>query len=77
MCIRDEREGVDDEEDVIAPRQSLEDQLLDKEEQIVQVLVRVDGTHKIIEDIMCKDQIENTIKGFADGITSAQLNNIK
>jgi hypothetical protein len=35
MYIRDEREVLDDKEDVITLRQSLEDQLLVKEEQIV------------------------------------------
>jgi hypothetical protein len=68
---------VDDEEDVIVPRQGLEDQLLVKEEQIVQVLTREDGTHKFIEDLMWKAQMEERQKGVADGITSAQLCIIK
>jgi hypothetical protein len=68
---------VDDDEDMIVPRQSLEDQLLVKEEQIVQVLTREDGTHKFIEDLMWKDQMEERQKGVIDGITSAQLHIIK
>jgi hypothetical protein len=68
---------VDDEEDMIAPQQGLEDQLLVKEEQIVQVLTRADGTHKFIEDLMWKAQMEERQKGVADGITSAQLCIIK
>jgi hypothetical protein len=48
-----------------------------KEEHIVQVLTRADGTHKFIEDLMWKVQIEERQKGVADGITSAQLHIIK
>jgi hypothetical protein len=67
----------DDDEDVIVPRQGLEDQLLVKEEQIVQVLIRADNTHKYIEDLMWKAQMDERQKGVADGITSAQLRIIK
>jgi hypothetical protein len=61
---------VDDDEDVTVPRhddeikqrplalQDLEDRLLVKEEQIVQVLTREDGAHKFIEDLMWKTQLE-------------------
>jgi len=62
---------------MIVPRQSLEDQLLDKKEKIVQVLTREDGTHKFIEDLMWKDQMEEKQKGFIDKITTAQLHIIK
>jgi hypothetical protein len=48
-----------------------------KEEQIVQVLTRADGTHKLIKDLMWKAQMEERQKGVADGITSAQLRIIK
>jgi hypothetical protein len=48
-----------------------------KEEQIVQVLTRVDGTHKLIKYLMWKAQMEERQKGVADGITSAQLCIIK
>jgi hypothetical protein len=68
---------ANDDEDVIVPQQGLEDQLLVKKEQIVQVLTRVDGTHNFIEDLMWKVQIEERQKGVADGITSAQLHIIK
>ena len=68
---------ANDDEEMIVPQQSLEDQLLVKEEQIVQVLTRADGTHKLIKDLMWKAQMEERQKGVADGITSAQLNNIK
>jgi hypothetical protein len=48
-----------------------------KEEHIVQVLTRADDTHKFIEDLMWKAQMEERQKGVADGITSAQLCIIK
>jgi hypothetical protein len=57
--------------------QGLEDRLLVKGEKIVQVLTRADGTHKFIEDLMWKAQMEERQKGVADGITSAQLHIIK
>jgi len=55
---------TNDDEDVTVPRhddeieqipltlQDLENQLLVTEDQIVQVLTRVDGAHKFIEDLM-------------------------
>jgi hypothetical protein len=55
----------------------LEDQLLVKEEQIVQALTRADGRHKFIEDIIWKAQMEVRQKWVANGITSAQLCIIK
>jgi hypothetical protein len=45
---------VDDDEEVIVPRQGLEDQLLVKEEKIAQVLTRADDTHKFIKYLMWK-----------------------
>jgi hypothetical protein len=68
---------ADDDEDVIAPRQGLEDQLLVKEEQIVQVLTRAVGAHKFIKDLMWKAQMEERQKGVVDEITSAQLRIMK
>jgi hypothetical protein len=47
------------------------------EEQIVQVLIRVDGAHKFIEDIIGKTQMEERQTGVAGGVTSAQLCIIK
>jgi hypothetical protein len=43
----------------------------------VQVLTRVDGAHKFIEDLMWRTQLEEKQKGFADGVTSTQLCIIK
>jgi hypothetical protein len=43
----------------------------------VQVLMRVNGAHKFIEDLMWKDLMEERQKGFVDGITNAQLRIIK
>jgi hypothetical protein len=80
---------VNDEEDVTVPQQDgeieqrplalqyLEDQLLVKEEHIVQVLMRTDGAHKFIEDLMWKTQMKERQKGIEDGVTSAQLCIIK
>jgi hypothetical protein len=48
-----------------------------KEEQIVQVLTRADGTHKFVEDLMWKVQIKERQKVVAYGITSSQLRIIK
>jgi hypothetical protein len=47
------------------------------EEKIVQVLTRVNGAHKFIEDLMWKDLMEERQKRFVDGITNAQLRIIK
>jgi hypothetical protein len=55
----------------------LEDRLLVTEEQIVQVLMRADGAHKFIEDLMWKTQLEERQKGVAGGVTSTQLHIIK
>jgi hypothetical protein len=55
----------------------LENRLLVTEEKIVQVLTRVDGAHKFIEDLMWKTQMEERQKGIADGVTSTQLCIIK
>jgi hypothetical protein len=67
----------DEEEYMLVSRQVLEDQLLVKEEHIVQVLTREDGTHNFIEKNMWKDQIEERQKGVVHGITSAQLHIVK
>jgi hypothetical protein len=55
----------------------LEDRLLVIEEKSVQVLTRVDSSHKFIEDIIWKTHIEERQKGVASGVTSAQLYIIK
>jgi len=55
----------------------LESQVLLTEEQIVQVLMRADGTHKFIEDLMWKTQLEERKKGLTCGVTSTHLHIIK
>jgi hypothetical protein len=57
--------------------QGLEDQLLVKKEQIVQVLTRENGAHRFIEDLIWKTQMEERQKGVAGGVTSDQLHIIK
>jgi hypothetical protein len=43
----------------------------------VQVLMRTDGAHKFVEDLMWKTQLEERQKGVVDRITSTQLCIIK
>jgi hypothetical protein len=92
-CVEDENEGVDlvyeedskresydcivSHSDSVSPFCDLENRLLLTEEKIVQVLMRADGVHKFIEDIMWKTHMEERHKGVVDGITSTQLRIIK
>jgi hypothetical protein len=55
----------------------LENRLLVTEEKIVQMLMRTDVTHKFIEYLMWKTQMEERRKGIANGVTSTQLCIIK
>lgn len=57
--------------------QHLKYRLLITEEKIVQVLTRADDSHKYIEDLIWKTQIEERQKGVASGVTSTQLRSIK
>jgi hypothetical protein len=77
-CTISSSESVDNPHhvDEITSR-GLEDRLLVTEEQIVQVLMREDGAHKFIEDLMWKTQLEERQKGVTGGVTSTQLHIIK
>jgi hypothetical protein len=47
------------------------------EEKIVQVLTRVDGSHRFIGDLMWKNHMEGRQKGVENGVISTQLCIIK
>jgi hypothetical protein len=49
----------------------LEDHLLMTENQITQVLTRINGAHRFFEDLMWRAQMKETHNGVVSGVTSA------
>lgn len=75
--IRDSSSLLDQLDQQPLDVQDLKEHLMVSEDEVVQVLTREDNTHKFIEDLLWKIQIEEREKRMATGINNTHLHTIR